>query len=368
MQPNNPFSSKKIQKQVQRNSLPVSLITILGSLSVYSFPACAQQPVPDQLLPGQQSISISKENYLLGPGDSLQVDVFNAADYSGEFKVLAGGELNLPLLGTISVGGMTLQQAADVIEEQLSEFVRRPRVTLSLLDARPLQVAIAGEVNRPGAYTMPLDSELGIPTLTQVIDLAGGITQTADIRNIQVHRQLPTHQQRSLTRENDTVSVDLMQLLREGQLEEDIPLQDGDRILIPEAVALSPEEATELANASFSPDEMTVNVVGEVANPGALQVPPNTPLNQAILAAGGFNNRAQQGTVTLVRLNSNGTVTQQDIAVDFATGVDRESNPPLRPHDTVIVDRNGLTRVTDVLGTVLSPLGGLFNLFRILGD
>lgn len=346
-------------------NLPVSLITIFLGTTVYSSLACAQQLPISERQPQQQIISIPQEDYLLGAGDSLRIDVFNATDYSGEFPVLAGGMLNLPLVGSIPVGGLTLGQASTEIESQLAEYVRRPRVTISLLAARPLQVAIAGEVNRPGAYTIPLDGELGIPTLTQVVDLAGGITQIADIRKIQVQRQRSTS---SRTNHDETLSVDLMKLLREGHLEEDIPLQDGDRILIPEAMALSPEETTELATASFSPDEMTVNIVGEVTSPGTIQVPPNTPLNQAILAAGGFNNRAQQGTVNLVRLNANGTVTQQDISVDFAVGVNETQNPPLRPNDTVIVNRSGLTRVTDTLGSIFSPLGGVFNLFRLLGD
>jgi polysaccharide biosynthesis/export protein len=378
------YFNQSFFKRSEKWAVSVSLITICTSIALGSNSASAQQPISAPLLQKEQSAlkpeqtpkqkSVQKSelnipaNYLLGPGDSLQVTVFNATEYSGEFKVLAGGELNLPMIGPLAIGGMTIQQAADAIEARLREFVRRPHVTVSLLAARPLQVAIAGEVNRPGAYTVALESESGLPTLTQVIDLAGGITQTADIRQIEVYRQLPASSPSTLASQNNAIQVDLMQLLREGRLEEDIALQDGDRILIPEAVALSPEDVTELANASFSPDEMTVNVVGEVASPGSLQVPPNTPLNQAILAAGGFNNRAQRGNVTLVRLNTNGTVTQQEIAVNFANGVSDENNPPLRPNDTVIIGRNGLTQVTDVLGTVLSPLSGLFNLFRLLGD
>lgn len=301
----------------------------------------------------------SEESYRLGAGDVLQVSVFNAEDYSGEFTVLPGGVLNLPLVGDVSVKGLTLREASGVIQQQLSQYVRRPRVTLSMLATRPVQVAIAGQVNRPGAYSLSLD-EGENPTLTQVIEQAGGITQSADIRQITVERQQGR-------REPVQLSVDLWQLLQEGRIDTDLALQDGDRIVVPTATALPPEEANAMATASFSPDQITVNVVGEVAQPGAIEVPPNTPLNQAILAAGGFNNRASQGTVSLVRLNVNGTVTQQEIAVDFASGISDEQNPPLRPYDTVIVDRNGLTRTTDTLGSVLSPLSGLFNLFRLLG-
>ncbi len=304
--------------------------------------------------------------YFLGAGDAVQVTVFNAPDYSGEFGVLAGGALNLPLAGEVIVEGLTLQQASEEISVYLSEYVRRPKVTVSLLVARPLQVAIAGEINRPGAYSLPVGGENGspTPTLTQVISLAGGITQSADIRQITVQRQLPRS---STVASTGAINVDLWQLLKEGQLDADLPLQRGDRIIVPKATEMSAAEATELASTSFSPTEITVNVVGEVENPGAIALPPNAPLNQAILSAGGFNRRAKQSTVGLIRLNDNGTVTRQEVEIDFEAGLNPENNPALRPNDTIVVGVNGLNRVTDTLGTLLSPLNSGFGLFRLFG-
>jgi polysaccharide biosynthesis/export protein len=305
--------------------------------------------------------------YFLGSGDQVQVTVFNAPDYSGEFSVLAGGALNLPLAGEVIVEGLTLQQASEEISARLSQYVQRPRVTVSLLAARPLQVAIAGEVNRPGAYTLPLDGANGFPspTLTQVVGLAGGITQSADIREITVQRKMPRGNE--FAGEDSVVNVNLWELLREGQLDADLALQNGDRIIIPRAIALSPEESTELASTSFSPTSIAVNVVGEVENPGSISLPPNAPLNQAILSAGGFNRRARQSTVGLIRLNDNGTVTRQDITVDFGAGLNPDNNPALQPNDTIVVGTNGLNQVTDALGTILSPLNSGFGLFRLFG-
>ena len=301
--------------------------------------------------------------YLLGTGDRVQVTVFNAPDYSGDFVVLAGGLLNLPLAGEVSVGDLTLQQASEKISAQLTQYIRRPTATVSLLAARPLQVAIAGQIYRPGAYTLPADDENGVPTLTQVISLAGGITQSADVRNISIQRQ--TSQAIGATEQ--TLEVNLWQLLESGELDADLPLQRGDSIIVPTATALSVEETAELASASFSPDTITVNVVGEVENPGAIELPPNTPLNQAILTAGGFNRRARESSVDLIRLNSNGTVDRRQVDIDFAAGVNAQDNPPLRPNDTVVVETNGLSRTTDTVNSVLSPITGSFNFLRLLG-
>lgn len=354
----------------------VALVTGLGlSYSLFLCPIGLAQTTASDGLPNLRAISqpgqvldagsLTSNQYFLGTGDEVQVTVFNAPDYSGEFSVLAGGALNLPLAGEIGVEGLTLQQASEEISVQLSQYIRRPRVTVSLVTARPLQVAIAGEINRPGAYTLPVDGETGspAPTLTQVISLAGGITQLADIRQISIQRQLP----RGGPAADAAITADLWQLIQAGQLDADLALQRGDRIIVPKADELSPEEATELASTSFSPVAISVNVVGEVENPGAVSLLPNAPLNQAILSAGGFNRRARQSMVGLIRLNDNGTVTRREIEIDFEAGLNADNNPALRPNDTIVVGVNELNRVTDTLGTILSPLNSGFGLFRLFG-
>ncbi len=330
-------------------------------------------------MPKFAATDVVADTYILGVGDYLRVDVFNIPDYSGEFRILSNGGLTIPIVGAINVEGLSLQAATVQLEQHLAPYVQRPVVTLSLLEARPIQIAVAGEVHRPGAYQITAEgtanaSVSDIPTLTQAIDLAGGITQLADIRQIEVQRHLPRSQttlQNTLVgskvqgNKSHTISVNLWDLLKAGDLSKDLQLQDGDRIIIPTATSLNADEVAELATASFSPDEISVNVVGEVEAPGNILVPPNTPLNQAILAAGGFNNRAKKTTVSLVRLNLNGTVSQRDIEVDFSQGINEDSNPSLRPNDTVVVQRSGLTRATDAFGAVFSPLNFIFRLFGI---
>jgi polysaccharide export outer membrane protein len=111
-------------------------------------------------------------------------------------------------------------------------------------------------------------------------------------------------------------------------------------------------------------------VVGEVKKPGLVEIPPNTPLNQALLAAGGFDDRrADKDTVELIRLNPNGTVSKRDIDIDFAQGIDDEHNPTLRNNDVIVVKRSGIASATDTIATVLSPIGsafGLLNIFNLL--
>ncbi|MGD1949056.1 MAG: polysaccharide biosynthesis/export family protein [Leptolyngbyaceae cyanobacterium] len=335
-----------------------------------TFPSPQTAPSLPQLPTSSETGSLVDDTYILGIGDTLRVDIFNIPDYSGDFRVLSGGSLNIPVVGSIFVEGLSVAQATEQIEQSLADYVRRPNVTLSVIGTRPMQIAIAGEVRRPGAYQV---SEGGgaaeLPTLTQAIELADGITQLADIRQIEVKRRLPGSSSPLSNRTDglQTIPINLWDLLKEGDLSKDLQLQDGDRIIIPTANTLSAGEVTELATASFSPDQITINVVGEVGSPGSVLVPPNTPLNQAILAAGGFNNRARKGTVNLVRLNPNGTATERELEVDFAQGVSEDTNPSLRPNDTIIVQRSGLARTSDTFGGILAPLNFGLNILRLFG-
>ena len=428
-----------------------------------------------------QQIS-SPTRYVLGAGDRLNVEFFNIPEYTDQYQVLSDGTLHLPQAGTIAVEGLTLEQATQAITARYAQVLRRPIISLNLLQARPVTVAIAGEISRPGSYTLAAASPDSPSTLTQVLQQAGGVTQSADVRRIQIRRVsdrtlgtesvtinlwdliqagdirqdltlrdgdsivIPTattvnpeesrrlaaanfaadatqpiqvavvgevnrpgpHTLRlntNLTSSNDglealTVSqairvaggitqladirdiqvrrvthtgqeqvipVDFWELLMAGNLQQDLPLQNGDTIVVPTATALTSAELAELASASFAADSMTVYVVGEVSAPGAIALPPSTSLNQAILAAGGFNNRARRSRVELVRLNPDGTILQESIDVDLSETLNAADNPSLRPGDTVLVGRSGLASFSDTLGLLLSPVTGVASLLRLLG-
>lgn len=306
--------------------------------------------------------SFSIDNsYTLGTGDVVFVEIFNVSDYSREYEVLSDGTIGLPLIGSVYVRGMTLNQAAEAISTRYAYYLRRPIISLELRQTRPIQIAIAGEINRPGSYLVNLDAE-GAPTVTKAIQLAGGITQSADIRTVRIRRP-----QAQGSTQTSVIEVSLWELIRSGDLNQDLRLRDGDSIIVPKATALTSSESLAIAGASFSPNAIRVNVVGEVVRPGSLELPPNTPLNQAILASGGFNTRASRGSVTLVRLNFDGTVTQREIDIDFEQGISDDNNPTLQSGDTVLVGRSGLASFTDTLGSILSPINGVFGLFRLLG-
>jgi polysaccharide export outer membrane protein len=130
--------------------------------------------------------------YTLSPGDRVRIDFFKVTQYSGENQVLVDGTLNLPQVGYVSVQGMTLKEAADAISAQYATVLRYPFVTVNLLAPAPVKVGVSGEVNRPGSYTIPTADSGGsqLPSVTRAIQVAGGITQIANLRQVEVRRPL----------------------------------------------------------------------------------------------------------------------------------------------------------------------------------
>jgi len=157
----------------------------------------------------------------------------------------------------------------------------------------------------------------------------------------------------------------LWELIQSGDLRQDVVLQSGDEVFIPTSVDVLPGEVSELARASFAPDAIQVYIAGEVENPGILEVPLDTALNEAILNAGGFNSRANRTVVDLVRVNPDGTVSQRQIEVDFSQDVNEQINPILTDQDIIVVNRSGLTQFGDSVGIALNPVTQILN--TILG-
>jgi polysaccharide export outer membrane protein len=290
------------------------------------------------------------------------------------WKLLQAGDLQQDLL--LQNGDTVIVPTLENIDLAESSQLRGVSFAASNI-SQPLNITVVGEVYRPGAYTVTGSARTGeagvpggaagsdsFPTVIRAIQIAGGIKPLANIRQIQIRRFTSMGEER-------TIEVDLWQLLQVGDSTQDIVLQQGDTIIIPTADQLDPNEAEILAAANFAPNSIRVNVVGEVRNPGLVEVPPNTPLNQAILAVGGFSRqRANKGTVELIRLNSNGTVSKKDIPINMAMGINEENNPTLRNNDIIIVNRNFFTAATDTLNTLLSPIGSalgiasFINLFK----
>jgi polysaccharide biosynthesis/export protein len=201
------------------------------------------------------------DSYTLGPGDRLRVDIFNVPEYSGEFYVLGDGAINLPVVGAIPIQGMTVQKASNLLTAYFSRYVKRPIVTISVLAPRPVQFAIAGEVTRAGSYTVPFtEANRKFPSVSQAIQLAGGTTQTANLRQVQVRRAATGR----------IITANLFDVLQRGNTSQDITLRDGDTIYIARSETVNPSDRLRLSGSNLANQDATVKVaiLGEVGKPG----------------------------------------------------------------------------------------------------
>jgi polysaccharide export outer membrane protein len=316
---------------------------------------------------------VSQNAYILGPGDQLQLTLLDpgVANLSGSFEILNDGSASLALLGSVVLEGLTVNQATSWLQSLYGRYLLRPDLNLRVVRPRPMQVSLVGEVESPGLYSLT-NSEVsqtegastsiaGLPTVVTAIQKAGGLTLNADLTNVRLQRRLPGDSQQ--LRET---KLDLAALLQLGDKYQNPFLFDGDTIVVGKAI--TPDaEVMELAAANLSPQTIAVNVVGQVVTPGRLQLPANTPLVQAVLAAGGPQTwRANRGNVELVRINRNGTATREIFSINYSQGVSRASNPPLRNGDTVIVNRSTFAVVTDALDAITQPAANLVDAWGLV--
>ncbi|MEB3330950.1 MAG: SLBB domain-containing protein, partial [Synechococcaceae cyanobacterium] len=280
--------------------------------------------------------------YILGPGDGVQLTFLSPSysQFGGSFELLSDGSATLPLLGSVVFEGLTLGQATNWLQTMYARYLRRPLLNLQVTRQRPLQVSVVGEVENPGLYTLTVaessttqsggGSISGPPSLVTALQKAGGLTLNANLGDVRLQRRVPG----SKTQLRET-NLNLIALLRSGDKRQNPYLFDGDTVIVGKANNPA-DKVIEFGAANLSPENIRVMMVGELKSPGLITVPANTPLNKAILLAGGPSEwRGRRTGIELIRLNRNGTVTRQLFDLDYSQPVSYQRNPPLRDGDSV---------------------------------
>ena len=148
-----------------------------------------------------------KSLYILGPGDSLDINFNGIEIYSGIYPINADGYLAIPEIGLFYAADYTVQELKEALNEKYSEFITNPSIDININSYRPITVYISGEVRSPGIYTfkgnklsVPLANEVGLLEiknekinslnikLYDALKLAKGVNNYADISNIQIIR------------------------------------------------------------------------------------------------------------------------------------------------------------------------------------
>jgi len=208
----------------------------------------------------------------LGPGDLIEVNVYNVPELATKARVGNSGDVYLPLIDYVHVEGLTQEEAQSLIEKRLADggFVRNPHVTIFVDDAASQGVTIIGEVGKPGIFPVTADHKL-----YEMLSQAGGFTPSASHKLAILRKGKP-----------EPIRVDLPRNLADD-VSGNVDIQPGDTITVPRAPI--------------------IYVVGDVGRPSGLLIDNGSlTVLQALALAGGTNKTAKMGGARIIRKTPSG--------------------------------------------------------------
>jgi len=262
-----------------------SVLIIALTVAFAGFAATAQNPpqakaqAPAQTpIQAQDAKDVFVRAYRVGPGDLLELKVFQVDELSQTVRVSEDGSITLPLLGRVVVEGLTQDGVVQKLTGLLqAKYVKNPQVTIFIKEYKNQQVAVIGAVEKAGSYEL-----VGRKNLLQIISMAGGFSETAG-NEIFILREGPDGA-------TSTVTIDLKDLLVNGNQKLNIPIEPNDVINVP------------------VDKEIRVFVMGRVTRPGAVRakLSEGVTLLQAIADAGGLAEGAKESAILITRKDKAG--------------------------------------------------------------
>ena len=212
------------------------------------------------------------DDYVLGPGDEIRFQTYGNTSLGASLFISRNGDVVLPKLGPVSLAGLTLKEAKELLEKKVSSELIGSEAYVSLGTLRTITIYILGEAYQPGSYKVS-----SLSTITNALFVSGGVNKMGSVRDIQIRRSGKTHH-----------TFDLYKLLLEGDTSQDIQLQQGDAIFIP------------LLNKK-------ARVNGSFRRPHLFEILEKDTIQDLIYYAGGLKEEAKlKGKIELTTLNVDG--------------------------------------------------------------
>jgi protein involved in polysaccharide export with SLBB domain len=206
-------------------------------------------------------------DYLVGPGDTLNIQLYGSEPATYSLTVQRDGRVNFPKLGPVMVSGLTFTEVRSSLEDRVQQQLIGSHISVAMGDLRSIRVFVLGEAEKPGSYTVS-----GLSTMTNALFVSGGVKKIGSLRNIE------------LKRDGRLVTVlDLYDLLLHGDTTHDQHLMSGDVIFIP-------------------PVGSTASVYGAVRRPAIYELKGERDVEQVIDVAGGLMPDADGKLVQLERI------------------------------------------------------------------
>ena len=270
------------------------------------------------------------QNYRIGPGDAVIIDVYGASQKSEQLTVSPDGDITIEGFGPVQVSGLTVAQANARLRSTLGSRYSSSHVRLTVGQTRTIMVNVMGEVKAPGTYTLS-----AFASVFHALYMAGGINDLGTLRNIKVYRN------------NKLVTmVDIYDYILNGKLTGNIRLADNDVIVV-------------------GAYDCLVNITGKVKRPMYYEMKKNESVGTLIKYAGGFTGDAYKKSVRLIRK------TGREFSVFSVDEFDMNTFH-LTDADSVSVDSilQRYSNMVEVKGAVFRPgmyqVGGNINSVRTL--
>lgn len=223
------------------------------------------------------------DDYIIGPGDQLNVRIWGPMDFSSTLEVDRNGNIFLPRVGQVVVAGLRYSQLSQRIKESLSRMFKNFEATASIAELRSIQVYVVGYAKQPGVYTVS-----SLSTLVNAIFSSGGPSTSGSMRNIELRRG-----------GNVITKFDMYDLLTRGDISKDVKLQPGDVIFFPPIGSL-------------------VAIPNEVRSAAIYELRGESTLGQAIETAGGFSTTAYVHEATVESIQNRQMRAVERFALDEA--------------------------------------------------
>jgi polysaccharide export outer membrane protein len=214
---------------------------------------------------------------MVGPGDMLKITVYGNPDLATETRVTEGGDITFPLLGQLTVGGLSVAAVEQKIGSGLEKggFLKKAQVNILVTQLQSQQVSVLGQVNRPGRY--PMDG--GRRSVMDLLAMAGGISGDGG-DTISLIRK----------RDGKTTKevVDIVEMVRSADMNRDFDVASNDVIYVERAPRFY--------------------IYGEVQRPGPLRLERNMTVLQALSAGGGLTARGTERGIRIKRRDESGKI------------------------------------------------------------
>ncbi|HAU12896.1 MAG: ATPase [Pseudomonadales bacterium] len=225
------------------------------------------------------------DSYVLGPGDSLVIQLYGKVNNNYNLAVNRDGQIQLPEIGPITLAGLTFSNARQVLMDTIAQQMIGVKASVTMGTLRSIRIFVLGEALQPGSYTVS-----SLSTMTNALFTSGGISKIGSLRNIQLKRQGKL-----------ITTLDLYDLLLNGDTSDDARLLPGDVIFIP-------------------PIGETVGISGEVKRPGIYELKRENKAIEAIQLAGGFTPTAFPAVSRIERIDNKGERTLVDANLTQQSG------------------------------------------------